>query len=471
MLFGLTAAIYLGALIGVGAWKARKIKTQEDFSLAGRTLSPLVLFGTLLATWIGTGSIFGNAEEAYRVGMAAFILPLGGVAGVVVLYFLAARARRSGSFTIQDILEERFGPAARVIGTITLLLAYLIIVSYQYRAGAAVLERLFPMEGSGALAVIAVALFVILYTALAGMYSVAYTDVANGLIMVIGIGGAIFFVLAKGGGIEPMAAALPSDLKSVSGSYGPLDYAAILLPPFLLLLGDANMYQRFFSARDAGGARRAVLWLLVGILLLEAAIIALAILGRALLPDLANPAHVIVETAFTQVPPLLGALLVSAVLAVVISTADSYLLAPSTSVVRDIYQRFINPNADPRTLVTAGRLVVVVLGLVALFLAFQSTAFFRIALFAYTIYGVGITPALVAALVWKGATREGALSGMVFGVLTALIWKLVGLEDAVGMGAVIPSILISCASIVVVSLCTAGNRGAGRSAGSKSAGH
>lgn len=460
MIFGVTAAVYLGALIGVGAWKARKIKTQEDFSLAGRSLTPLVLFGTLLATWIGTGSIFGNAEEAYRVGMAAFILPVGGVAGVLILYFLAARARRSDSFTIQDILEERFGSGARIIGTITLLLAYLIIVSYQYRAGAAVLERLLPMGGSGALAIIAVALFVILYTALAGMYSVAYTDLANGIIMVIGIGGAIVFVVAKGGG-GMLATALPSDLKSFIGPYNPLDYAAILLPPFLLILGDANMYQRFFSARDAGGARRAVLWLLLGILILESAIIALAILGRALLPDLANPAHVIVEIAFTQVPPMLGALLVSAVLAVVISTADSYLLAPSTSVVRDIYQRFINPNADPRTLVIAGRLVVVLLGLTALLLAFQSTAFFRVALFAYTIYGVGITPALVAALVWEGATREGALSGMVSGVLCALLWKFAGWESAVGIGAVIPSILLSCACIIVVSLLTARGRRTG----------
>jgi len=452
VLFAVTAAVYLGALIGVGAWKARKIRTQEDFSLAGRSLSPVVLFGTLLATWIGTGSIFGNAEEAYRVGLAAFILPLGGVAGVVVLYFLAGRARRSDSFTIQDILEERFGPAARLIGTVTLLLAYLIIVSYQYRAGAAVLERLLPMEGAGTLAIIAVALFVILYTALAGMYSVAYTDVVNGLIMVLGIGAAIFFVAAKGGGVASLIGNLPPDLKTVAGPYGPFDYAAILLPPFLLLLGDANMYQRFFSSRDAGGARRAVLWLIAGILILEAAIIALAILGRSLMADIANPAHIIVETAFELVPAPLGALLVAAVLAVVISTADSYLLSPATSVVRDIYQRFIRPDAGPRTLVFVARLVVVALGLVALLLAFQSTRFFRVALFAYTIYGVGITPALVAALVWKGAKPAGALSGMVIGVLSAVVWKFTGLEETTGIGAVIPSILLSCTAIIVVSL-------------------
>ena len=244
----------------------------------------------------------------------------------------------------QRTLQIHGHAAARVVGTVTLLLAYLIIVSYQYRAGAAVVERLLPGEGTDTLAVIGVAVFVILYTALAGMYSVAYTDVVNGLIMVLGIGAALVLVTAKGGGVAAVAARLPADLRVPTGAYSPVDYASILLPPFLLLLGDANMYQRFFSARDAGSARRATLWLLGGIVALEAAIIALAIAGRALLPDVVNPAYVIVETAFRLVPPALGALLISAILAVVVSTADSYLLSPSTAVVRDIYQRFIRPE-------------------------------------------------------------------------------------------------------------------------------
>ncbi len=451
MLFPLIVTLYLAALIGVGIYKARRVKTQEDFSLAGRNLSPLVLFGTLLATWIGTGSIFGNAEETYRVGLAAFVLPIGGALGVLALYFLAGKARRTNAFTIQDILEARFGVGARVIGTVTLLFAYLIIVSYQYRAGAVILERLLPGEGVGALAVCGVALFVILYTVLAGMYSVAYTDVANGIIMIAGIGGALLFV-AGHDRIVPALSAMPVDLREPFGTYSSLDLATILLPPFLLILGDANMYQRFFSARDSGGARRATLYLIGGLIVLEFGIIALAFLGRALLPALDNPAHVIVEVAFEVVPPGLGALLVAAILAVVISTADSYLLAPATAVVRDVYHRFIRPDAGAASLVCAGRIAVVLLGLIALILSFQSKAFFRVALFAYTIYGVGITPALLAALLWNRATPAGALSGMVIGVVSAVVWKVGGFEASLGFGAVIPSIVLSCAAIVVVSL-------------------
>ena len=142
--------VYLLVLVGVGALKAGKVKSQEDFSLAGRGLGTFVLVGTLLATWIGTGSIFGNAEETFSVGAAAYLLPLSSVLGIAILWGLAPRIRRYDAFTIQDILESRFGPAARVLGTITLLLAYVIIVSYQYRAGAAVLGRVAPDLSHGA---------------------------------------------------------------------------------------------------------------------------------------------------------------------------------------------------------------------------------------------------------------------------------------------------------------------------------
>src|SRR5690606_30206325 len=108
------------------------------------------------------------------------------------------------------------------------------------------------------------------------------------------------------------------------------------------------------------------------------------------------------------------------VVAVVVSTADSYLLSPATAVVRDVYHRFLAPDADERSLVLVGRIVVVALGAVALALAFTSDRFFRVALFAYTLYGAAITPALLGALLWSRATPAGAVSSMVCGLVTAV---------------------------------------------------
>ena len=472
-------AVYLVALIGVGAYKARSIKTQEDFSLAGRRLSTKVLVGTLLATWIGTGSIFGNAEKTYSFGLAAVWLLLPAAFGIFALYLLAPRIRRFGQFTIQDILEARFGPAARVLGTITLLLAYVIIVSYQYRAGAAVLGYLMPDLGQPA-AVALVAVFVILYTALAGLFSVAYTDVANGLLMALGLALALPILLSQAGGWDTAIAALEPEQRTVFG-HSAVHLISILLPPFLLVLGDANMVQRFFAARDARSARRSAIGMLVGVILLDAAILGVALLGRSLvaqglLEAPANHGHMVVHLAFEALPPLLGALLLGTVVAVVVSTADSYLLSPATSLVRDVVQRFLRPDLSARGSVLLGRGFVVVLGLVALGLAFTSDAFFEVALFAYTIYGAGITPALLAAYFWPRATAGGAVTSMVSGVTVGLAHEATvhagmrgGLEEigfgwavsygewaaAHGISAVLVALPVSLVALVAVSLASA----------------
>ena len=119
----------------------------------------------------------------------------------------------------------------------------------------------------------------------------------------------------------------------------------------------------------------------------------------------------------------LGALLAATVLAVIVSTADSYLLAPATALVRDIFQRFLRPDMAEQSLVRVSRRTVVVLGLVALGLAYLSDRFFSVALFAYTLYGAGITPALLAALFWPRARPGAAVCSMLAGVAVALGWK------------------------------------------------
>ena len=468
MIYGLTIAIYILILLWVGARKARSIESQEDFALAGRRLPTFVLVGTLVATWIGTGSIFGNAEETVRVGVAAFVLPVAGALGIVALAALAARVRRVGQMTVQDLLEIRYGVAARILGTITLVLSYTIIVSYQYRAGAAVVQRLLPdglaeHVGIHAASIIGVAAVVVLYTALAGMFSVAYTDVANGILMVIGVAIALVIVWFKVGGMPGLSDGLPTERKAFFGSYSAVEYIGVLLPPFLLILGDANMYSRFFSARDARSARRSAWWLLAGVLALELAIIALALIGSVLHPSLENPGHIIVEVAFRSLPPVLGAVLIATIVAVIVSTADSYLLAPSSALVRDVYHRFVHPTAAGRDLVRVSRFAVVGLGLVALALAFTSSTFFRVALFAYTIYGVGITPSLVAAFLWKRANSVGAVSSIFAGVTMALLWHNLGLDQSErilfgwtlpAIDAVIPAFLFAVAILVGASLAT-----------------
>lgn len=463
-LFGGLLLAYLLTLLLVGAWKARSLKGIDDFHLAGRSLGTTVLAGTLIATWIGTGSIFGNAEEAYQTGVATWILPLAGASGVIVLWRLASRLRTRPHVTIQDLLEERFGPATRVMGTLALVAGYVVIVSYQYRAGATVLRYAAPGLSETA-AIIVVAAIVILYTAMAGMVSVARTDLVNGILMAFGVLAVLGVQLVHLGGPSGVLSALPESHTVPIGPYQPLKIASILLPSFLLVLGDANLYQRFFSAKSPNVAKKGALWMLIGVLVLEYAILAIALCGRARIesgeitsPE--HPAHIIVHLAFTDplLPAWLGALLLSTLVAVVISTADSYLLSPASALVRDVWERFGKRDDSQISSLLLGRFAVCALGLVALCLSFASDSFFDLALFAYTLYGATITPALMAALFWPKVTPRGAFAGMLSGLLTALSWRF-GLQSQLmasfpdessihtvlsSMDAVIPAVLASC---------------------------
>ena len=203
--------LYLFTLIGIGMYKAGKIKTQSDFAVAGRSLTPWVLVGTMLATWMGTGSILGNAGKTYDTGMAALILPLGSILGIVLLTKIAGKLRAFEKFTVPEILGDRFGPGARMLSVIALVIAYMVIVSYQFNAGGAVLNTVLMDEAGNSLisiqtGTIIAAIFIIAYTMLAGLVSVAYTDVANGIIIIFSFVIAIPIFLAQAGGFSGMAA-------------------------------------------------------------------------------------------------------------------------------------------------------------------------------------------------------------------------------------------------------------------------
>ena len=473
MLALIVVTVYLVALVSVGAFKSRKVRDQEGFTLAGRSLGPFVLVGTLLATWTGTGSIFGNAEQAYEVGLAALILPLASALGVFALLALAPRVRARGRYTLQDVLEERFGPAARVLGTLTLVTAYVVIVSYQIRAASAVLDQVVlradllsaeSLAGARPVSLAVVAVFIGAYTALAGLMGVAFTDTFNGILMTVGLLVALPIVWMAAGGGEAIVANLPASGRSVLGHYTGFDVLSRLLPPFLLVIGDANLHQRLLSARSDGIARRALLWLIPGILLVDGVILLLAMAGRTLAPGLANPGHVVLELSFSSLPPVMGAVLVAAILAIVVSTADSFLLSSSASLVRDVYQRFVRRDADERSLLRAARLSVAGLTLAALGLAFKSDSFFEVALFAYTIYGVGNTPPLLAALFCKRATPAGAVASMVSATGLAICWRSLDLSTpaaawlgqpaGTSVGAVVPAIVVAAVVLVGVSLVT-----------------
>ncbi len=637
--------IYMLILTGIGVYKSRQVKTQEDFTVAGRTLSPWIMVCTMLAVWIGTGSIVGNAGKSYQVGMAALFLPIGTFIGMILLSFIATRARDIEAISVPEIIGRRFGATARMLAVIALVIAYMVIVSYQFNAGGMVLEvitgkkdkvvlgandtltknqvrkgylryeppaawtgtarisfhvkdrqskewsqrpelftvRVFPsadiiaarkglnsaaeldekavlstraeieavqaeldslrgtdsgpritelkaelgiiktkleqdqanlrrvkdtvsikantftrvvIEGrdsgfkkgdvlyrlaevphQGKLylhepkltahrATIIAAIFIVAYTMLAGLLSLAFADIVTGIIITVTLLIAFPVLLIKAGGLGGMAEAFAAmgdrpDNMNLFGVFGPADYINFCLPVFLLVLGDANQYQRIFASKNAKGARTAVIAMVFVALVIEELIIAEAWFASSLIPDPENGRYVLIYAARHFMPLALGIIFMITVVGIIISTADSFLLVPATTFIKDVYQTYINPKANEKRLVFMSRLMVLTFGVIAwlVSLAFaESTTVFEKALYAFTVYGSAITPCLVAALIWKGATKQGAISSILAGTVTTLLWEEVIKghlpAEIAKLDAVLPAITLSVICLIVVSLCT-----------------
>ena len=450
---------YLFILVLVGFYKARSVKNSDDFMVAGRTLPWYVLVGTLLATWMGSGSLFSGAGLGYRNGLASLWSSGGAWLGIALIYFIANRIRNFGKVTVPDIFEIRYGKSAALLATITTVIAYTTIVSYQFRGGGKVLNLVSDGYLSIENGIIITAVFAIFYTVVAGMFSVVYTDVVNGILMVIGTVGALFFLIDKVGGIsEIISIADMNDKWSLFGNWhhervddisGPIIAISFFVPTMLLLMGDANMYQRIFSARDEGSARKAVFFWIFGVIILESVIAMLGLTGfvaitKGIIPDLVFNAQSQIEnkdllsmlqakqsasegiipaiSRYAGLPTFLGLLLASTMMAIIVSTADSFLLIPSTNLTKDIYIKYINPDASEKKILFVSRGLVLFLGIVAYLLVSQFKTILGAAFTAYNIYGTALTPSLLAAFLWKRATRQGAIVSILTGTLITIIW-------------------------------------------------
>jgi len=541
---------YLLVLTGFNFYRAKRIKSQEDFMVAGRKLNLTIMIFTLICTWIGSGTFIAGAEYAARAGWSSLWLPAGAWIGIVVIYFLAAKIRTFGQYTIGDILEVRYGKFARLFGAIALIIAFTTIVSYQFRAGGYILNVVTNGGVSVELGQAIAALFVILFTALGGMVAVAHTDLPNGIIILLACCVALPFIIVFSGGVHAAPAALPAEhfafFSADFGKYPALKACAYFLATMLLLMGVQSMYQKFYSAKSPREAKRAVALWIIGTILVETLVVGIAVysstahwteikafeiagfvknevatnklpateaLPRALslaqeldksgnikpgqMLDLTkklqdtfaaadtpqevaairsgiDPASVVLMAAkdigsMGGVGLLAGLLLLGAACAVVLSTGMNYLLSPSTNIMRDIYQRFMKSDADQKKLVALQKVFIVILGVCAFSMIFIPTVLhsrisvLRYAYFAYTMYGVSITPALIAALAWKRATRVGGIASIVSGAIMALVFELVIPNafpsvlkggDPWGIPSIYPAIIVSLLFLIVGSLLT-----------------
>jgi SSS family solute:Na+ symporter len=475
---------YVLILLGISIYKSRTVKSDEDFMVAGRNVPVYMLVATLVCTWIGSGSLFGTAGLTFRTGVSELWFSSGAWVGILVVYMIAARVRRIAQYTLTDLLEKRYSQLAKVLGTITIIIAYMVIAGYQFKGGG----RFIAILSDGAITpeagMIIAAFLIVGFTVLAGMVSIVSIDIFNGVIMLLAMIVTLPFAIAGHGGLDAVITTIqqnqPSHL-SVMGGHDFIWVVGIALPTFLLLMSESSMYQKFSSADSAENAKKAVLGMFVGVVVVETLMMAIALVGFAIYADdprffmadgsvnRAMAEEIILRIGFEQLPVVIGSLLLAAGAAIVISTGNTFLMVTSTNVTRDIFQAFFYKNASSSQIVWIQRACIVGIGLLAYLMMSQFETILEMALMSYTMIGASLAPPLLAAFFWKRVTRAGGVASIASGMLTVIViatlnsiykdsgegLQLLGISFPMDTDYIaIPAVIVSVSTLVVVSLLT-----------------
>jgi len=474
MIYLIAIFAYLFVLAGIGIYKSRQVKTQEDFTVAGRTLSPWIMVCTMLAVWIGTGSIVGNAGKTYEVGMAALFLPLGTFVGMILLSFIATRARNIEALSVPEIIGRRFGNTARLLAVIALVIAYMVIVSYQFNAGGMVLE---VIAGKKEKVALDVGDSLTKNQVRKGYFHYAPPQDWTGTTEIkfhVKVRGVhewserpeIFTVKVVKSTEIISEKARTSRLQNTS-AIKENTFTRVIIKGYDSGFKKSDGIYRLAEIPKQGQiylhepVLTAVIVMIFLALLVEELIIAEAWFAGSMTPDPENGRYILIYAARHFMPLAMGIIFMITVVGIIISTADSFLLVPATTFIKDIYQNYINPRASEKKIIFMSRLMVLTFGIIAWLVSrvfSESTTVFEKALYAFTVYGSAITPCLVAALFWKRATKAGAISSILAGAVTTLLWeeviKVHLSEELAKLDAVLPAITLSVICLIVVSLLT-----------------
>ena len=473
---------YILILAGLVFYKSRSIKTEDDFVVAGRNVPIYLLVGTLITTWIGSGSLFGTAGLTFRTGFSELWFSLGAWIGIIIVYFIAARVRKISQYTLTDILEKRYAPVARLLGTITVVLAYIMIAGYQFKGGGRFIAILTEGAISVEMGTFISFLVIILFTALAGMVSIISIDIFNGILVLLAMIITLPVLLYQQGGWTEVVATIQQvspDHLSLTEGHPYYWYIGIMLPTLLLLLSESSMYQKFSSAKDAQSAKKAVFGMFAGVVLIEVLMCAIAVVGFAIYssdPRFYNPdgsinggmsEEIILRIAFEQLPVYFGSLLFAGGVAIILSTGNTFLMVASTNISRDIFEKYIFKNLTGKKKILLQRISIVGLGLAAYMIITQFQTILEMAFISYTMIGASLAPALLAAFFWRRVTKEGGISSIASGMFTVVIISLLNRWfenapiDLVIMTfpfdtdlIAIPALIVSLSTLIIVSLLT-----------------
>ncbi|MEZ8943186.1 sodium/proline symporter PutP [Vibrio sp. 10N.247.311.12] len=465
-----TFIAYLIMMLAIGVIAYKRTSSSTDYFLGGRSLGPWPAALSAGASDMSGWLLLGLPGYAYAAGFEAFWLAGGLLVGTWANWLISAKRLRTysittESLTLPEFLSRRFNDNSKLIQTISaffILLFFLFYTSSGLVAGGKLFETVFGLDYTTA--VIIGTVCVVSYTLFGGFLAVSWTDLVQGLLMSAAL--LIVPIAAMNGGlgqlstdlhnINPELLTLWNDVKGE-----PLSAIAIisLAAWGLGYFGQPHILARFKATRsnkDLTTARRiAVVWSalsMVGAMLVG--LVGLIYVTNSGAPKLDDGEKIFMLLVNAMFHPVIAGILLAAILAAIMSTADSQLLVSSSALAEDLYKQVLKKDATSEEIVRVGRFAVILISLIALVLAMTpDSSVLGLVSYAWAGFGAAFGPAIVLSLYWSRMNRNGALAGIVVGGVTIVLWKQFtgGWFDVYE---IVPGIILSTISIVIVSLIT-----------------
>ncbi|MES2819948.1 MAG: sodium/proline symporter PutP [Pseudomonadota bacterium] len=463
----ITFVVYIAAMVLIGLIAYMRTKDLSDYILGGRSLGSFVTALSAGASDMSGWLLMGLPGAVYMSGLSEGWIAIGLIAGAYLNWlFVAGRLRvqtehNGNALTLPDYFTNRFEDSSkvlRILSALVILLFFTIYCASGVVAGARLFESTFGLSYGTALWAGAAA--TIAYTFIGGFLAVSWTDTVQATLMIFAlILTPIVVMIATGGADATFAAIELKDAAHFDMLKGASFVGVISLMAWGLgYFGQPHILARFMAAdsvKSIPAARRiSMTWM---ILCLGGAV-AVGFFGIAYFaahpevagPVVENPERVFIELAKLLFNPWIAGILLSAILAAVMSTLSCQLLVCSSALTEDFYKSFLRKGASQTELVWVGRAMVLLVALVAILIASNpESKVLGLVSYAWAGFGAAFGPVVILSLLWKGMTRNGALAGMLVGAVTVILWK--NYFGWTGLYEIIPGFILAGLAILVFS--------------------
>lgn len=460
--------IFLIIIFCIGFWANKHVRLSnsflQEYFLGGREMGGFLLAMTMMATYGSASSFIGGPGVSYNLGLGWVLLAMAQLpAGYFVLMILGKKfaiiSRRYEAITLIDFLKKRYDSNVVVLlSALSIIIFLFASMTAQWVGGARLIESLTGLNYTVALLIFAVT--VLVYVIIGGFRAVALTDAMQGSVMIIGTIILLIGTIIAGGGIENIMDSLVNENPQMlspfgsDGSLTPLYVSTFWILIGLGVIGLPQIAVRAMSYKDSKSLHRAILIGTIGIGTIMFGMHLIGVLARPVIPGIEIGDKVMPTLTLEVLPPLLAGIVLAAPMAAIMSTVNALLMLISSTIVKDLYLNFINPNASEKQIKTRSYWVTTMIGLAVVFFALKPPEFLiTLNLYAFGGLESAFLWSVVFGLYWKKANKYGAIASMITG-LVLYIYIYLELNNIFGMHSVTIPVLVSCLVFVIVSLAT-----------------